>query len=348
VAWRPHVVIDAHEARTPPRAYHFYTLHPRNLNGPTAVSRFASERAIPVIESALAEHGYTHIVYHTLTGLSDRPEEGFTVGGFGSRSLTNYGGAIGAITLLYETAREADSRIGIEGRARRQRIAMEALARYVAEHPAEVTGAVEAGRREMAARAARWNPADSIATRIRMERNREIDYRVMEMERVDGRWEPTGDTLDLRVPVRDSAVVVQGRVRPIGYAIAPSHPELAEGLRAHGLVVERLLEAATAPHQVLRVDSAGTASSPYEGYVARTIRASTEPGQDELPAGTFLVHAGQPNAALLFELLEPEGQDSYASTGWLDAAIWPGRLLPISRLQSWPAARMETFVDVTR
>jgi hypothetical protein len=343
VAWRPHVVVDAHELPGPVRVYDFYTLHPRNLNGPTAVSRLAAERAIPAIESALAEHGYTHIVYHTAGGLAERPEEGFAVGGFGSRSLTNYGGAMGAVTLLFETLRERDARIGIGDRARRQRIAMEALARYVADHPAEVVGAVEAGRREMAARAAIWNPADSIAIRIRMERNRKIDYRVMEMERVDGRWEPTGDTLDLRVPVADSAVVVQGRVRPVGYAIAPSHPEIAEDLRAHGLVVERLLEPTTVGHEVLRVDSAGTASSPYEGYVARTIRASTEPGPAELPAGTFLVHAGQPNAALLFELLEPEGQDSYASTGWLDAAIWPGRLLPISRLQGWPTARMETF-----
>jgi hypothetical protein len=348
VAWRPHVVVDAHELPGPVRVYDFYTLHPRNLNGPTAVSRFAAERAIPAIETALAGHGYTHIVYHTAGGLAERPEEGFAVGGFGSRSLTNYGGAMGAITLLYETLRERDARIGIEDRARRQRIAMEALTRYVAEHPAEVTGAVEAGRREMAARAARWDEGDSIAIRIRMVEKREVDYRVAAMERMDGRWEPTGDTLDLRVPVRDSAVVVQGRVRPVGYAIAPSHPEIAEDLRAHGLVVERLLEPVTVRHQVLRVDSAGTDATPYEGYVARTIRASTEPGQDELPAGTFLVNAGQPNAALLFELLEPEGQDSYATTGWLDAAIWPGRLLPVSRLQAWPAAPKETLGDRER
>lgn len=340
VAWRPHVIVDAHELPGPPRVYDFYTLRPRNLNGPTAVSRFAAERAIPAIEAALAAHGYSHIVYHTSPALVDRPEEGFSVGGFGARSLTNYGGGLGAVTLLFESLRERDARIGIEDRSRRHRIAMEALATYMADHRRELTAVVAAGQREMAARGADWDPADSIAIRIRTVPNRTIEYRVMEMARTADGVRPTGEILELEVPVSDSAVVTLGRIRPVGYAIAASRPEVAAHLRAHGLTVERLHRPTQVPLETYRVEAVDT-DDPYEGYIPRVVQVVTEQTTVDLPAGTFLVRATQPNAGLLFELMEPENHSSLAATGWLNTALFPGRTLPVYRLRAWPAAALD-------
>jgi hypothetical protein len=94
--------------------------------------------------------------------------------------------------------------------------------------------------------------------------------------------------------------------------------------------------------ETVRVLDAGTAGSSYEGYVERVLEVETQPEMATLPAGIFGVDAGQPNVAILFELMEPDGADSFAATGWLNAAIRPGATLPIMRLKEWPAVPAES------
>jgi hypothetical protein len=58
-------------------------------------------------------------------------------------------------------------------------------------------------------------------------------------------------------------------------------------------------------------------------------------------AGSWIVRSDQPNAAILFSLLEPESVDSFATIGELGAALVVGELLPVHRVVEMGALRVE-------
>ena len=219
---------------------------------------------------------------------------------------------------------------------------MEALARYVTGNAERVIQTVEAGYGEMARLGSEWNPSDSLAVLTRSVASDTIPYRVAEMREIpNAPDEPTGRIRVLRVPIVDSAVVTLGRIRPEGYLIARHQRDLAEHLVAHGLQVEKLLDSAQVRVESFRVDSVSLGDEPYEGYVPHAVRTTTEARVLQVPSGTSLVHAGQPSAAITLHLLEPEDDNSFATTGWLSAEALPGRLLPVHRVVEAPRVPTE-------
>lgn len=347
-AWRPHVMVDAHELGGYPRVYDFYTFSAVNVNGPHPPERYAADRVVPAVVAALESAGYTHQVYHRVPNELSELGEGIFAGGYGAQSLSRYGGSQGAISILFESRTERGPRGGIapkpnlEDRARRQYVAMEALARFVAGRPDEVVEVVDAGRRQMVQLGERWNAGDSISIRIDHVAGRTIPYRFGEMRRVRGEagwswWEPTGRILDVTVPVVDSIVTTFARTRPVGYLIAPHRSDLAEHLVAHGLQVERLASDARVDVERFRVDSVATERTPYEGFIPQVVWTTAESARLDAPAGSYLVRAAQANAALLFHLMEPEDPNSYASVGRLIAEARRGQPLPIFRLRTIPS-----------
>ncbi len=338
--WQPHVTVDAHEL-TGAHYYDFFALHPSTLYTPTAVREMAAGPATEAVRSAIEGAGYTYFPYHLLP--SDPtliPEEGISGAGYGIRILRNYGGARGAVSLLYESRRDEDARLRLEERARWQRIAMEGLSRWVAENAADVVAAVEEGRAEMARLGARWDPADSIVVRTRLEVSGTVAYRSPEMRALpDGSgFEPTGRILDLEVPFRDRIVPVVARIRPVGYLIEAHRGDLAEALLRHGLEVERIEGPLETSVESFRVDSIAVASSTAEGYYERSVWTTTEVRTLSLPRGGYLVRATQPMAGVAFALLEPEDVDSFASEGAFAAEKSVGGTLPVHRLRELPRA----------
>jgi len=342
VPWRPHVVVDAHELGGPPRIYDFYTWFPTNPHGPTSTMQLSGERLIPPIVEALEAAGSTHVIYHTpggLTQLVENPETGIHVPVYG-RTLNDYAGSQGMATILFESLRESDARVGIEARTQRQAIAMEALARTMAENADEVIAAFHEGRREMVERGRQWNAADSIAILREPVPSRTIEYRVAERERVEtaqgSQWRYTGGSVVVETPLYDSSTVTLGRIRPEGYLIERHRGDLVEMLLTHGLIVEEVLDDAVWQVESFRIDELNLASSVYEGYVPQRFRTTPEPGSIEVPAGSWLVRASQAGAALAFHLLEPEDENSLAITGAFLTEARTGRILPVHRVREIP------------
>lgn len=338
VPWRPHVTVDAHEL-TGPRSYDFYALHPSNLNAPAAPRALSAGPAIDAVRRAIEGAGDTYFPYHLQPSDPTRvPEEGILGAGYGVRILRSYGGVRGGLSLLFESRRDDDPRVDIEPRARRHRLAMEAVARYAADNDDEILAAVAEGRAEMRRRGRRWDPADSIVVRTELVSSGMVDYRMPEMRRrADGEgFEPTGRMLDLRVPFVDSAVAVVARVRPVGYLIEPHRGDLVDELLRHGLQVERIDEPVTTTAESFRVDSVDVASSAAEGYYEHAVWTTTVEREVRLPRGGWLVRSSQPMAALAYALLEPEDIDSFASEGRFLAEQRVGGFLPLHRLRALP------------
>ena len=343
IPWQPDVVVDAHELGGPPRVYDFYTWHPTNPHGPSSPMHLTGDRLIPAIVDALEDNGFSHIIYHTpggLTRLAQEPETGIAVPVYG-RTLNDYAASRGLSTILFESLRESDARVGIEDRARRQYVAMEALAREMATHPEAVRGALHDGRREMAERGLQWDPSDSIAVLREPIPSRTVAYDVAEFVRVETdegeSWEPSGEIITVEAPLYDSSRVTLGRTRPVGYLIEPHRGDLVEALRAHGIRVDRLLEGATLPVESFRIDSLSLSSSVYEGYVPQQFRTHLEERSVEVDAGAWLVRGDQPSAALVFHLLEPDDENSFAITGAFLSEARVGGVLPVHRLRELPA-----------
>jgi hypothetical protein len=347
--WEPHVLVDAHETFGPPRYYDFYTLHPRNPYGGAALVEITEREALPAIVDALAAAGFNHYFYHTVpralidtlsaalsreapgeAGLAGMPPHGslppITKGGDGARSLSSYGGPHGAITFLFESLRRPDPRPGIERRARMQYVAMEGLARYVADHPERVRDAVARAREEMIERGSRWNEADSIVVQWESYVNREAPYRVWVGDRV----------VDVNIPIRDGRRPMLSRVRPEGYLIEAHREDIARHLELHGIVVERTLAAVAVEVEQFRVESV-VRSEPFEGTIPREFSTRLERRTVEFPAGSWMVRAGQKRAGLVFHMLEPEDGESLASAGWFINQEERGTLLHVHRIRRLPA-----------
>jgi hypothetical protein len=338
VPWQPHVVVDIHETTGPPRVYDFYTQHAEDLSGPWAPARFAADSITPAIVDALAREGFDYFIYH-VHGEPDRiPVDGVTIGLYGARNLRNYGGAHGAISILFESLRQDDARVDIGRRAAMQRAALEGLVSYVADNAASVIAAVQAGRTELRERGARWDPTDSIAIRVDLVPRTPVPYRMGEMvyDHTADDWRATGRISNLVVPLADSTVVRLARTRPLGYLIDRHRTDLVAHLLAHGVEVERLARPATIQVETLVPDSITRAHEPWEGFLPRTVWSSTVPEVRGFQEGTFLVRSSQRLAPILFQLLEPEDEDSFASTGWLSAEKSVGRALPVYRVTGWP------------
>lgn len=338
VPWSPHVIVDAHEL-TGPRWYDFYALHPTSMVAPAAPVALAAGPATDAVRTAIEGAGYTYFPYHLQPADPTRvATEGILAAGYGPRQLRVYGGIHGAVTLLYESRRGNDAREAIEERARWQYLAMTGLVRWVAESGDEVRRAVAAGADEMRVKGARWDPSDSIAVRVRfLPRGERVAYRMPGMRpRSGGGFEPTGEVLDLMVPYADSVVAVVSRVRPVGYVLEPHRGDLARHLARHGVQVERLLAPAEVRVESFRVDSVQVDTTPFEGYLPRTVWTTTRPATITVPEGSWLVRADQRRAALAFHFLEPEDEDSFASTGELISEERVGGTLPVHRLVEVP------------
>jgi hypothetical protein len=338
--WRPHVTVDAHEL-TGAHAYDFYALHPSHLSTPAPVREMAAGPATDAVRRAIEDAGFSYFPYHLLPSDPTRiPEEGITGAGYGVRILRSYGGVRGAVSLLYESRRDADPRLRIEERARWHHVAMEGLARWVAENADDVVGTVARARVETARLGSTWDPADTIVVRARLEVGDTVDYRSPEMRpRADGAgFEPTGRVLELRVPFRNRIVGEVVRPRPVGYLLEPHRGDLVRELLRHGLEVEWLDGPITHTVESFRVDSMAVADAQSEGYREETVWTTPTLGEQDFPRGAYLVRASQAMAGLAFALLEPEDIDAFASEGRFAAEASLGGLLPVHRLRELPAA----------
>ena len=327
VRWEPHVIIDAHEAFGPPRFYDFYTSISRAAYGPSAVVDFTENEVLPAVVGALERAGYTHYFYHTVpSGIVDDTTRFISKGGGGARSLSAYGGPHGAITMLYESLRRRDSRIGLERRARMHWTAMEGMGRYVAANASRVRAVIAEGRREMIMRGSRWDAEDSVFVRWESFITHRAPYKVWNADTV----------VNLMVQIQDGRRPTLGRIRPEGYVIEAHREDVAQHLGLHGLVVERTMAPVTVQVESYRVDSV-TRSEPNEGAIPRRFATTLEEGAVEFPAGTWIVRAGQKHAGLLFHMLEPEDTESLAAGGWFINQESPRARLPIHRIRRMPS-----------
>ncbi len=148
----------------------------------------------------------------------------------------------------------------------------------------------------------------------------------------------TGRFRAVRIPVHDRFEATRTRALPAAWAFDAGAPGAAEAvalLARHGVRVERLEAPRNVEAEVFAADSVVVAARPFQGHrEVRLVGTWRQALTRALPAGTFLVPADQPRAALALVLLDPESDDGLVTWNVWDAALRPGADFPVVRLTS--------------
>jgi hypothetical protein len=371
--WNPDLFMDLH---TTDGSIHDYALTYSPPLTPTAVNVLPySTKLLGVIrERMLGRHGF-HVNDYGDFSRQPRPEG--RRGGRGGVSLeqmiadsiptsgwvfstyeslarygTNYYGLRNRIGILSEAfshdpfARRVASTYDFVGE----------ILSYVAEHRKEVL----ALGKDADAKVAAWakDPASSpkLALRSRMDTTRIEDVRVEQIvpltdstkrEPGMGMRQRTGIIKTVRMPVMASFTPTLTSTLPFAYALdAKTAKAIVPYLRIHGIAVEQLTASATVTADAFAVDSvmdrgrSETArmmkdvSGRWDGAAIRT-----------LPAGTYVVRAGQPYGLLAFYLLEPESEDGFMQWSFYDNIVAPHMEFPVLRLTKSTTLRTKAVRD---
>jgi hypothetical protein len=206
---------------------------------------------------------------------------------------------------------------------------------YLAERKTEI---MKLGR-DGDAKVASWakNPGSSppLALKSRMDTTRIEDVRVEQLTPVTDssiKREPgmgmrlrTGTIKIVRMPVMASFAPTLTSTLPFGYAFDEKTAQaLLPILKVHGITVEKTDAAATVTAQTFAVDSVierGRSETPrmLKDVTGRWSEAASR----SLPAGTYIVPAGQRFGLAAFYLLEPESEDGLMQWSFLDGIVAP-------------------------
>jgi hypothetical protein len=212
---------------------------------------------------------------------------------------------------------------------------------YLGERSGEIIALRQTADSSVAAWANDPGSSPPLALQARMDTTRIEDVRVEEVVPLTdstqaevgmGTRQRTGIIRLVRMPVMASFAPTLTSTLPFAYAFdAAAADSLRPILAIHGIQVEELTSPATITAQGFAIDSiidGGQRETP------RNLKSLTgrwnAPASRTLPAGTYIVRAGQPYGLLAFFLLEPESADGL--TSYLSAVMAAGREYPVIRI----------------
>jgi hypothetical protein len=225
---------------------------------------------------------------------------------------------------------------------------------YVAENAKTVLALGRASDSTVAAWAAHPGSSPAISLESRMDTTRWEDVRVEEIHALTdsskreagmGNRQRTGIIKLVHMPVMASFTPTLTTTLPYAYAFdASTAKALLPILRTHGVRVERLTAPARVTAQTFTVDSIaphGRAETPRD---LKTITGTWQDAKSvRLPAGSYVVRAGQPYGLLALYLLEPQSEDGLAEWSFYDGIMSAHAAFPVVRITK-PATIHSTAV----
>jgi hypothetical protein len=250
---------------------------------------------------------------------------------------SNYYGLRGRLSILSETF----SHDPFPRRVASAYAFVSEILSYLGEHSGEIIALRQTADSSVAAWANDPGSSPPLALQARMDTTRIEDVRVEEVVPLTdstqaevgmGNRQRTGIIRLVRMPVMASFTPTLTSTLPFAYAFdAAAADSLRPILAIHGVQVEELTSPATVTAQGFVIDSiidGGQRETP------RNLKSLTgrwnAPASRTLPAGSYIVRAGQPYGLLAFFLLEPESADGL--TSYLSAVMEAGREYPVIRI----------------
>lgn len=140
--------------------------------------------------------------------------------------------------------------------------------------------------------------------------------------------------IDLPVTIRDvkGLKITLDREPPQAYVLSQDLDYLIEKIKVLGLQVDTLKQDTTYNVETYTIIEYNRDEKQYEKMNLQHVKTKLETKTITFPKGSFIVNTDQKNAGLLYEVLEPEGRNSFVSFGVLETAL--NQELPIYRISS--------------
>ncbi len=227
---------------------------------------------------------------------------------------------------------------------------------YTAEHKTEIMNLGKQGDAKVVAWGKAPGTSPKLSLKSRMDTTRIEDVRVEVLKPLTdstkrepgmGMRERTGIIKLMRMPVMDSFTPTLTSTLPFGYAFDEKTANaMLPALKVHGLTVEKLDAPATVTAQSFTVDTVIDRGRSETSRLMKDVGGSwKEPAKRTLPAGSYVIRAGQPYGLVAFYLLEPESEDGLAQWSFFDNILAPRSDFPIVRITAPATLRSHVVRD---
>ena len=346
--WDPLLLVDCH---TTDGSYHQEVVTYSwglNPNGDGAIVAYQRDKMMPEIEAILEKKYATPAVGYG--GFRDykAPEKGWESFEPQPRYVTNYIGLRNRLSILDENYVYADFRARVMGNYNFLR----AILDYCSAHLEEIERLVAEADRKAVFRG--LIPSDKETFFVEYDvlpLQNPVTVHAYETEvisRGEGQRPEVRATDKVNVqtvPYYTDWVGKRGVRFPFAYIVGVPDSEILGKLRQHGLLVERLNEAATLEVEAFRIKELKSAERAYQGHHLNQAKGEYAVETREFPAGTFIIPTAQPLGSLAAYLLEPESDDGLLVWNFFDRYIVP----QWSReLQTYPVYKLLKPVNLAR
>ncbi len=354
--WDPDVFIDLH---TTDGSYHGYALTysgPLNPNTDKEIMAFEKEKLFPSVSKVLLrKYNYRTYYYgdfvppHDPYGYFD-PDSEHSARAWATfnerpRFGTNYLGLRNRLCVLSEAYSHLDFKTRIDVT---KEFVIEILD-YVSKNPSKIlslttradeyairTGTTRGHERGFGTEF-KFEPSDGPVTILEGSVRRVLDERTGKY-----RIEAVQGVRPLKMIEYEKFAPTKSLAPPAAYVIPSDREDIIKLLQHHGIIVYRTTEDTTLQVQQYLVDSLTHASISFQKHHESKLTVTEKATTIKLPAGTFIVSTHQPEAGLIFYLLEPESDDGLAVWNYFDADIETqlasnsAAIYPVYRLSNEP------------
>ena len=150
----------------------------------------------------------------------------------------------------------------------------------------------------------------------------------------------TGHSHAAHIPIYDRFEPTLSRQVPYAWIIPAGQASVLELLHRHGVFVEQVGTATRVPAETFTIDSVVHNERVFQGHHETRLVGRWSSDTVAVPAGSYVVRAGQPLGILAMYLLEPESDDGLVTWNFLDASLAPGGHFPIVRATGLIAAAL--------
>ena len=326
-AWDPHLTIDTH---TTNGSHHRYTITyegPKNPAGDARLIAFSRDKLFPEVGASLEKAtGYKSYFYGNFEGDHTRWTSFPSTPRFG----TTYIGLRNRLSILSE----AYSYAPFKDRVLATRDFCRAALQFTADHRGEIRTLLADARRKTVLEGRKLGVGDLVAIRSKPRAFPGKTTVLGFVERLEnGRRVATNEPKDYPCDIEQDFVPTVQAERPFAYLIPPRYAKAIEVVRAHGILVETLKEAANLAVATEEIGKFTRAGRAFEGHETIDVTESvTKPGRRTIPAGTIVVRTAQPLGTLAVYLLDPRSDDGLLTWNFFDDALAPGRDFPVLRV----------------
>jgi hypothetical protein len=347
--WNPHLTIDLH---TTNGSYHGYALTyapPLNPNGHPAPIAYVREKMLPEITRRVDQrYHYKTYFYGNFIDEND-PSKGWRTFDHRPRFGNNYVGLRNRMTILSEAYAYDEFRRRVDVTQK----FVQTILEYCAERANDMVDIIRRAEREIIARGLSPKPSDQLGVAFEIKPlDHPVDilaYKVVA--------ESDGATGEKKYRRADEIVTYRAQdfglfestkkiSIPRFYLLASDQQPVVKKLLAHGIAVEELTEPLNVEVEAFIVQEVQHAQRPFQGHRETRLRGRFEKRAIEFPAGSFLITMAQPNANLIFYLLEAESDDGLANWNFFDEYLTSHRQADGTAV--YPVYRLHREVNVAR